>query len=178
MWGMGHLFTSQEQEDRLATKIIKHLVCVWYCGQCFKSVAILVHPCLRWESGALRQRAHLQVCACGPEEWANRTWVGAAEWGRRAWGDGLHWGSLIASHGCTVLFLLSTGTSVSKESTWNAGHLALIPGLGRSPGEGNGKPLQYSCWKKRSQSMGSQMWLSNETTTTACTPFLVVQNQE
>ena len=25
--------------------------------------------------------------------------------------------------------------------------LGLIPGLGRSPGEGNGKPLQYSCWE-------------------------------
>ena len=32
-----------------------------------------------------------------------------------------------------------------KESTCNAGDLGLIPGLGRSPGEGNGKPLQYSC---------------------------------
>ena len=27
----------------------------------------------------------------------------------------------------------------------NAGDLGLIPGLGRSPAEGNGKPLQYSC---------------------------------
>ena len=27
----------------------------------------------------------------------------------------------------------------------NAGHLGSIPGLGRSPGEGNGTPLQYSC---------------------------------
>ena len=27
----------------------------------------------------------------------------------------------------------------------NAGNLGLIPGLGRSPGEGNDKPLQYSC---------------------------------
>ena len=26
-----------------------------------------------------------------------------------------------------------------------AGDLGLIPGLGRSPGEGNGNPLQYSC---------------------------------
>ena len=36
--------------------------------------------------------------------------------------------------------------SVSKESAWrfNAGELGLIPGLGRSPGEGNGNPLQYS----------------------------------
>ena len=32
-----------------------------------------------------------------------------------------------------------------KESAWNAGDPGLIPGLGRSPGEGNGNPLQYSC---------------------------------
>ena len=30
----------------------------------------------------------------------------------------------------------------SKESTCNAGHLGLIPGLGRSPGRGHGDPLQ------------------------------------
>jgi len=36
-------------------------------------------------------------------------------------------------------------SSVGKESTCNAGDLGLIPGSGRSPGEGNGKPLQYSC---------------------------------
>ena len=32
----------------------------------------------------------------------------------------------------------------SKESTCNAGDLDSIPGWGRSPGEGNGDPLQYS----------------------------------
>ena len=32
-----------------------------------------------------------------------------------------------------------------KESACSAGDLGLIPGLGRSPGEGNGNPLQYSC---------------------------------
>ena len=31
-----------------------------------------------------------------------------------------------------------------KEFACNAGDLGLIPGLGRSPGEGNGYPLQYS----------------------------------
>ena len=30
-------------------------------------------------------------------------------------------------------------------SASNAGDLGLIPGSGRSPGEGNGNPLQYSC---------------------------------
>ena len=34
--------------------------------------------------------------------------------------------------------------SAGKESTCNAGYLGLIPGLGRSPGEGKGYPLQYS----------------------------------
>ena len=37
------------------------------------------------------------------------------------------------------------GGSDGKESVCNAGYLGLIPGLGRSPGEGNGNPLQYSC---------------------------------
>ena len=34
-----------------------------------------------------------------------------------------------------------------KASTYNAGDLGSIPGLGRSPGEGNDNPLQYSCLK-------------------------------
>ena len=37
------------------------------------------------------------------------------------------------------------GGSNGKESACNAGDPSLIPGLGRSPGEGNGNPLQYSC---------------------------------
>ena len=35
----------------------------------------------------------------------------------------------------------------AKESAHNAGDTGLISGLGRSPGEGNGNPLQYSCPK-------------------------------
>ena len=35
--------------------------------------------------------------------------------------------------------------SQGKESACNVGDLDLIPGFGRSPGEGNGNPLQYSC---------------------------------
>ena len=37
------------------------------------------------------------------------------------------------------------GGSDGKASICNAGDPGLIPGLGRSPGEGNGNPLQYSC---------------------------------
>ena len=37
------------------------------------------------------------------------------------------------------------GGSDNKESTYDAGDLGSILGSGRSPGEGNGYPLQYSC---------------------------------
>ena len=37
------------------------------------------------------------------------------------------------------------GGSVGKESACNAGDPCLIPGSGKSPGEGNGNPFQYSC---------------------------------
>ena len=37
------------------------------------------------------------------------------------------------------------GGSEVKASASKAGNPGLIPGLGRSPGEGNGNPLQYSC---------------------------------
>ena len=39
------------------------------------------------------------------------------------------------------------GGSDGKASAYNAGDLGLIPGSGRSPGEGNGNPLQYFCLK-------------------------------
>ena len=42
------------------------------------------------------------------------------------------------------VFLGFPGGSAGKESAHNAGDLGLIPGLGRSPAEGKGYPLQYS----------------------------------
>ena len=39
----------------------------------------------------------------------------------------------------------SGGSNYGKESTCNAGDLGSISESGRSPGEGNGNPLQYSC---------------------------------
>ena len=64
------------------------------------------------------------------------------------------------------------GHSDGKESACNAGDPSLIPGLGRSPREGNGNPFQYS-WLENSmhrepgglQSMKSQRvqhdWVTN-----------------
>ena len=47
------------------------------------------------------------------------------------------------------------GGSDGKVTVCNAGDLGLIPGLGRSPGEGNGSPLQYSCLENP---MGRGAW--------------------
>ena len=47
------------------------------------------------------------------------------------------------------------GGSASKESACNEGDSGLIPGSGRSRGEGNGNPLQYSCLKNP---MGRGAW--------------------
>ena len=52
--------------------------------------------------------------------------------------------------------------SVGKESTCNEEILGLIPGLGRSPGEGKGYPFQYSCLENTAHGVTkSQTQLSN-----------------
>jgi len=47
------------------------------------------------------------------------------------------------------------GSSDGKESACSAGDLGSIPGSGRSPGEGNGSPLQYLCLEN---SMDRRAW--------------------
>ena len=43
------------------------------------------------------------------------------------------------------LYLGSSGSSVVKNLLANEGNVSSILGLGRSPGKGNGNPLQHSC---------------------------------
>jgi len=43
-----------------------------------------------------------------------------------------------------LFHLIFPSSSDGKESAYNAGDLDSIPGLGKSPGEGNGNPHQYS----------------------------------
>ena len=52
-------------------------------------------------------------------------------------------------------FINFPGDSDGKESACNAGDLGSIPGAGRSPGERNGNPLQYSCLEN---SMDREAW--------------------
>ena len=64
---------------------------------------------------------------------------------------------------CIKLIMGFPGGSAVKNPSANVGDMGLIPGWGRSPGEGNGNPLQYSCLENpmegrawRLQSTGSQ----------------------
>ena len=58
---------------------------------------------------------------------------------------------------CIVFISCFPGSSDGKESINNGGDSGLTPGSGRSPGEGNGYPLQYSCLEN---SMDRGAWQS------------------
>ena len=51
--------------------------------------------------------------------------------------------------------------SSGKESACSVGDLGLIPGLGRSPGEGKGYPLQYSGLENSKGVAKSRTWLND-----------------
>ena len=80
---------------------------------------------------------------------------------------------------CTLASLVAQWV---KNLPANAGAVRLVPGLGGSPGEGNGNPLQYSClaipWRKepgRLQSMGCKRVgdnLATKTTAANCTSLV------
>ena len=56
----------------------------------------------------------------------------------------------------SISTLLGPSLAEVKVSASNAGDLGSIPGLGRSPGEGNGNPLQYSCLENPTE--GGAWW--------------------
>ena len=67
------------------------------------------------------------------------------------------------------------GGSVVKNTPANAGDATSIPGLGRSSGEGNGNPLQYSCWGiPWSEGPGGLRYLA---TTSDVLPKMVLRQQ-
>ena len=71
----------------------------------------------------------------------SRGWL----WTGEAWRAAIHGVAKSQTRLNDFHFSSFPGDPDHKESACNAGGLGLIPGSGRSPGEGNGYPLQYSC---------------------------------
>ena len=63
-----------------------------------------------------------------------------------------------------VIFFFFNGGSDGKESTCNAEDLGLIPGLGRSPGEGNSNLFQYSSLENPMDRGATFQWITNSQT--------------
>ena len=96
---------------------------------CLNNVnTILLHP--RWWKRMVRGKVLRDRLGMCPNYKKNH-WPFTSSWG----------GSKITGVYWLVGF---PDSSVGKESACNVGDLGLIPGLGRSPGEGQGYPLQYS----------------------------------
>ena len=76
---------------------------------------------------------------------------------------------------CIYIYVSFPGGSDVKASACNAGDLGSIPGSGRSPGERNGNPIQYSCLEKSQRSLvGYSPWDCKESDTTEQLLFLYV----
>ena len=117
---------------------------------CWESLRLRVNSC--WRGDAREDK--------GNQRWSVQKgaalWVHGPDTSPSAPGGSQKGGQLL--WGCTPVALLALPTvvyisslvgfprsSVGRESACSAGDLGSIPGLGRSPGEGNGSPLQYPC---------------------------------
>ena len=87
------------------------------------------------------------------ESQGRRSLVGCSPWGRTE--SDTTEATWQAGRQALCICEFFPSSSGGKESACNAGNPALIPGSGRSPGEGNGNPLQYSCL---GNSMDSGAW--------------------
>ena len=72
----------------------------------------------------------------------------------------------------SITTMVFPGDSDDKKSACNAGDLGLIPGSGRSPGERNGYPLQYSCLENSTERGASVQFSSvAQSCLTLCDPM-------
>ena len=94
---------------------------------------------LGWEDPLGKEWQPTPVFLSG-EFYGQRSLMGYSLWSGKE-SDTTEWLTLSLSLKC----LGFPGSSEGKESTCNVGDLGLIHGLGRSPGERHGNPLQYSC---------------------------------
>ena len=124
-----------------------------HCGSCWPAADSVVQASVRWmvaESQSLGTEKGSEEVPWWLSWWRIRlqcrrprfnSWVRKILWRR----DRLP----------TPVFLDFPHGSAGEETAWNVGDLGSLPGLGRSPGEGNGYPLQYSDLENSIESMES-----------------------
>ena len=122
-------------------------VCICYRSSISKPRSLTCSGCHRGRAPALRLLART-YCGSHAGSGGIKPPPGTSVWLQRkvvSWLPSSHNDGHMAD---TVKYPLNwgfAGGSDGEESAWSAGDLGLIPGLGRSPGERNGNPLQYSC---------------------------------
>ena len=136
------------------------IIFLWYSGpQSFNVIIAILKPICIWISkGSLVAQMVMNLHAMQEMQVWPLGWEDPLEKGMATHSSTLAWKTpWMEKPGClqsmesqgagqgwaTSLFLYSG--SDSKESACSAGDAGLIPGLRKSPGEGNGYPLQYSC---------------------------------
>ena len=123
-------------------------ICI--CDSClfdYAELTLMKHSCTKINSGCIC--LDFQMLALQTPSWGRPKLI--AQMTEPGFGTvTLLWST--PAHFCSLLYssvlMWTRGfpcSSVGKESACNAGDLGSIPGSGRSPGEGNGNPLQYSC---------------------------------
>ena len=115
----------------------------WICGICIST-----------KSAIVRSGKFLTCLCCMPGEFhGQRRQVSYSPWGRKksdtteaVTTTTIHRSIYMARQPFLIYIYITTLLWLSvKESTCQCRGTGLIPGSGRSPGEGNGNPLQYSC---------------------------------
>ena len=154
----------------------------WVAGLlCYETSCHVIVKIQRWTCG------HLMLLLCsyiptglgGKQQERGRGNLTALEielFGTSCWG--------ILRKGKDYPLILGLPWWLSQESACKAGNLGLIPGSGRSPEEGNGSPLQYSClekptgrWAWQAEVHGdekSRTWLSDFTSLSLLLNYLFI----
>ena len=128
-----------------------------FTGYVLKKGAIVRHPIrIHWENGEVKRclltsvnNRGITVGLVGESERLEKPPLSLNQFMVRSAGHRgkmglLWWFSLFIGQHDLLKYMDFPGGSAGKESACNAGDLGSIPGLGKSPGEGNSYPLQYS----------------------------------
>ena len=116
-------------------------LCIWQCLAHNSAQKIVFFLFILW--GRYKKKKKLQGSFRRGRDHKAELRIRDILWMRLIWAK--NWKVLSLVHSTDAQYQLCG--SAGKESTCKEEYLDLIPGLGRSPGEGKGYPLQYLAWR-------------------------------